>query len=100
MPPLAVASCNARRIASALLTPCTAVTPDRSVMVPTRISLSVTPCTGPAAVAAPVVAANAAAARNRRSTSAGVMLDILPNAAHDHSEPRLFLHRHSRMGEE
>jgi hypothetical protein len=51
MPPLALASSNAMRIALALLTPWIAVTPDRSVMVPIRISVSVTPCTDPAAIA-------------------------------------------------
>ena len=43
MPPLALTSSYAMRMASALLTPCTAVTPDRSAMLPTMISLSLTP---------------------------------------------------------
>ena len=42
-PPLAFASSNAIRMPLALLTPCTAVTPDRSAMLPTMISLSLTP---------------------------------------------------------
>ena len=41
-PPLALTSSNAMRMALALLTPCTAVTPDRSVMVPMMISVSLT----------------------------------------------------------
>src|SRR3954463_14209016 len=40
------------RTASLLLTPCTAVTPDKSVIVPMVISVSVTPRTGSAARAA------------------------------------------------
>src|SRR4051794_10265909 len=49
MPPFALTSSNSRRMALALLTPWIAVTPDRSVTVPMRISVSVTPWVGPAA---------------------------------------------------
>ena len=46
MPPRALISSIAMRMALALLTPWTAVTPDRSVMVPTMISVSLTPRVG------------------------------------------------------
>ena len=43
IPPFAFAASNAMRIALALFTPCTAVTPERSVIVPKVICVSVTP---------------------------------------------------------
>src|ERR1700729_4279347 len=43
MPPFALMSSNAMRIELAALVPCTAVTPDRSVIMPMAISVSDTP---------------------------------------------------------
>src|SRR3954453_5860183 len=43
MPPAALHSSNAMRIEAAALAPCTAVTPDRSVIMPMMISVSETP---------------------------------------------------------
>src|SRR3954468_9827096 len=73
MPPVSLISSNARRTALELLTPCTAVTPDRSVMVPTRISVSVTP-RWVSADAADASTASAAVARDQRTVAATAIL--------------------------
>ena len=59
-----------------VFTPWIAVTPDKSVMVPTRISLSVTPVTGSAAKAG--TAARNAAAASKKSTVSRLDVSLLP----------------------
>src|SRR5579872_170934 len=75
-PPAALASSNARRTELELFTPCTAVTPDRSVAVPMMISVSVTPCT--VCAIAVVVSIAAAKAAIRHGPSLWVFTSMHP----------------------